>query len=83
MAPSGPHPSKLETPAMSIIIIDNTDCLSCAKHRESYTNVQSSSALKRLLESRRESPRGDSSSLKQNIRAHEDNGQMSYNFMVN
>lgn len=75
MVPSGPHPSKLEAQVMRIITLNNSEYLLCVRHRESYTNAQNSSALKRLLESRRESTRGDSSSLRQNVRAYEDKGR--------
>lgn len=83
MVPSGPHPSKLEAQVMRIITLNNSEYLLCVRHRESYTNAQNSSAFKRLVESRRESTRGDSSSLRQNVRAYEDKGQTSYHFMVN
>ena len=69
-------PSKLESPAMIIITTNKTECLLCARHREGYTNVQNRSALKKLL-SRRESTRRDSSSLEQDIKAHEENSQVS------
>ena len=65
MVPMDLHLSKLEAPAMTIIIMDKTECFLCARHREGYTHVQNSSALKRLLESRKEATRGDSSSLQQ------------------
>ena len=48
------HPSKLEAPAMTIITMDRTECCLCARQREGHTHIQNSSALKRLLEARKE-----------------------------
>lgn len=61
MVPVDLHPSKLEAPAMTII----TECFLCARQREGHTHIQNSSALKRLLEARKEATGWDSGSLEQ------------------